>query len=236
MGKFLSLADTAFLKNGGFNPASISGLWRWYKADSYLGVGVDGDTTGGGSNSLGPWQDFSGNADNATNPGPSGPVYKTNQIGTMPILQMGAFSYSPGALNDFTLIAVHKKTANNSFIVADSFVANHQLRRDFAGDNTTLFYSGAAGVSPSIALTSPNNFMAMAVKRSGTLVNFRENKTNKGGGNEAGAWTTFEIGSITFGGNINLAELIIYKGTVVSDADLDLLYDLYLKPRWVTLP
>lgn len=235
MGKFLSLSDVAFLKNGGFTPSSISGLWRWYKADSYLGIANDGDTVGGGTNTRGPWVDFSGNGDDATNP-TSGPVYKTNMIGAMPILQMGELNFSPGGLNDFTVIAVHQKTAVNSFILADSFVANHQLRRDFAGDNTTFFYSGGAGVSPSIALTSPNNFMALTVRRSGVSVTFRENKTNKGGGNEAGLWTTFEIGSITYGGNLNLAELIIYKGTVVSDADLDKLYDEYLKPRWITLP
>src|SRR4029078_3656756 len=127
MGKFLSLADVAFLKNNGFNPASISGLWRWYKADSYLGIANDGDTVGGGTTMRGPWVDYSGNGDDATN-ATSGPIYRTNQIGTMPILQMGSFSFSPGGLNDFTVVAVHRKTAANSFILADSFVANHQLR------------------------------------------------------------------------------------------------------------
>lgn len=234
-----TFGDQAFLASTKktFTPASIAGLWRWYKADSFKGIAVDGDTVGGGTNTRGPWLDFSGNADNATNAA-AGPHYRENFIGTMPIIELGAtsLSFSPGALNDFTLIAVHKKTANNCFIVADSFVANHQLRRDFGGDLTTLFYAGAGGVSPSIALSSPNNFMSMTVRRTGTAVTFRENTNNRGGGNEAGAWTTHEIGSITFGGSCWMAELIIYKGVALSDADVDKLYTQYLKPRWVTLP
>ena len=236
MGRGLKMADVAFLKNSGPSPADFPGLWRWYKADQYLGSGSDGQAIGGGTNPLPAWHDYSGHSDDATNP-VTGPLYKTNIIGTMPIIRFNTeyLSFSPGGLGDFTLIAVHQKTHINCFINGDSFVANHQLRRDFGGDNTTLFYAGAGGVSPT-ALGAPNNFMAMTVRRSAGTVSFRENKTARGGGVEAGTWTVFELGSITFGGNLDFAEYILYKGTVLSDADVDFLYDNYLKPRWVTLP
>lgn len=230
-----TFGDQAFLASTKrqFGPASLSGLWRWYKADSFLGIANDGETVGGYANDHGPWTDLSGNGDDASYV--TGPVYKENIIGTMPILRMGALQFSPGGLDDFTLIAVHQKTAANSFIIADDFGTNNQLRRDYAGDNTTLFYSGGAGVSPS-ALGAPNNLMALTVRRSGGTVSFRENTTSRGSGPEAGTWNTHQIGSIIYGGNLDLAELLIYKGVVLSDADVDNLYTNYLKPRWTTLP
>lgn len=138
------------------------------------------------------------------------------------------------SFNDLTVIAINKKNANTCTIVGDGFVANHQLRRSYAGDNTTLFYSGSAGVAAS-AFGAPNNFQMTTCVRSGNAVTFRENKTARGGGNEAGLWTPREIGNASIGSGIYLAELLMYRG-VLSTAELDNLYDNYFKPRWITLP
>lgn len=305
-----TFGDQAFLARAGRDPnpslpLNYSGLWRWYRADSYLGA-ADFSSIGGGISTLVPWRDESGQfidpgvttatqaltvvnisggvfvftaahvgqtirynsggaainsliktrnsatqvivdtsqsvsattfklCDDASKV-TGGPNYRTNQVGTMPLITLGSgyLNFFPGALANFTVMSVNIKTANNSFIVADSFVANHQLRRDFGGDKTTLFYAGT-GVAAS-AFAAPDVLTLTTCRRTGAAVTFRENKTARGGGNDAGAWSPLEIGSATYGGNLNLGELLIYRGTVLSDGQVDFLYDNYFKPRWTTLP
>lgn len=234
----LTFRDQAFLaslRDGAITPASFPGLWRWYKADSY---GVLPDMTAVGQTGVSPWIDQTGSGDNA---GAALPLAYRNTaaFGGLPWLQFatGFLSFAPGALNDFTVIGVHRKTFSDAWLLND-ITSGHQLRRSIFGDNVTLFYNGTGAGQGANAFAAPNAILSLMCKRSGANVSFRENKTDRGTfAYSAAAWTIDEIGAAGgAGGNIDLAELLIYKDVAMSDADVDLLYDAYLKPRWTVLP
>lgn len=232
--------DQAFLANTrrhGVTPASFPGLLRWYRADDYLPIGVDGDTVGGGTAVLGEWIDRTGSGDDANHP-TSGGIFKTNIVGTMPVIrQTNQFlNFAPGNLTDFTIFAAHRRTAFPSFILENT-ANNHQFRRGFGGVPEALIAGSVDGVFGD-PLVDETNFMALAARQSGTTVNFRQDKVDRGApgtGPGAAGFLVTEIGSNINGSNMDLGELMIWN-TVLSDADLDQLYDEYLKPRWVTLP
>ena len=307
-----TFGDQAFLARAGSDynpmlPMNYPGLWRWYRADSFVGA-ASMDTIGGAPANHVPWRDESGQfidsgATVATQTGPTtavniaggafvftaahvgqtihfnsgggrNAVIKTrnsatqvivdvsqsfvgsttfgvyddaynNATGTiwrndltfapMPSLQLSGFlNFKPGTLADFTVMAANRKAGATCMMIADSYVANHQIRRSYAGDNTTLFYAGAGAAAS--AFGAVNSPQVLTVRRTGAAVTFRENKTSRGGGNDATAWTPVELGSAVLGGNIELAELLIWKGTVLSDAEVDKIYDLYFKPKYSVLP
>lgn len=235
MGKGLKLADTAFLKNSGVTPVSFPGLHRWYKADSYSGIANDGDSIGGGANTRGPWIDQTGSGDDAT--AVSGPLFKTNIVGTMPIIRFSgagpAMLFVPGALADFTVVAALSTTAGVDAFICYNNVTAHQLRRIFLGADELVFYAGGA-ILTSTALVG-NAFEVCICARSGTGVTFRKNQTAQGGGVDGNAWTVVQIGNGSSGSTMDLGELMIYT-TALSTTDLNQLYTEYLKPRWTTLP
>lgn len=238
MGRGLKLADLAFLGrvgNQGVTPNSFPGLLRWYRADDF--VGVDGNSVGGGANNLGPWVDRTGSGDNAAIAA-SGPLYKTNIVGTMPVIRFTTqfLNFAPGAVLNFTFIAAVKPApAATDQMVMQGAVP--QMRMSFGGDKVRLFYDGTGGGQAGNAWGAPDNFNTFTLRRTGTTVSFRENKTARGSFvYGAGANVTFnQIGSSSLGGGIDLGELLIYN-QLLSDADVDALYDQYLKPRWTTLP
>jgi hypothetical protein len=218
-----------------YGPDSIAGLHRWYKADSFSGT--DGQTCGTVASNLGRWIEQLGSGDDTT--GTSGlPFRTTGDFGGLPWIEftIGHLGFAPGTLTDLTIIAVHRKTGGTSFIVRDSFGSGDQVRRSIFGDNITLFYDGTGVGQGADAFASPNDIMALSVKRAGSTVSFRENKTSRGSFSYSSAnFDVVEIGGAADGGNIDLAELLIYN-VAVSDANLDDLYDNYLKPRWTVLP
>ena len=167
----------------------------------------------------------------------NGPIYTTNMAGTKPLIVVGSgfMNFTPGPLNDFTVIAVNQKTGGWSYIFAESFIVGHSFRRSYANNNTTTFYAGTADIDAS-AFGGVNSFQATTLRRSGAAVTFRENKTARGGGSNATAWNVNEIGSASSGAGINLGEILIFKGVSLSDADVDGIYNNYLKYRWPTLP
>ena len=229
--------DQAFLasaKSSGVTPDSFPGLHRWYKADSYSGVGSDGDSVGGGTAVLGEWIDQTGSGDDANHP-TSGGIFKTNIVGTKPVIRQTNeyLNFAPGSLGDFTIVCAHRRLDPNTSFLLQNTANNDQLTRAFGGF-TTYFFAGVTVVVAD-AFANPADFMVLAVRRSGTSVTFRENKTARGGGTEAPGFLVTEIGSNINGSQIDHGELMIWT-SVLSDADLDQLYDEYLKPRWTTLP
>lgn len=230
--------DQAFLANThrhGVTPASFPGLHRWYKADSYLPGGVDGQTVGGGTADLGEWIDQTGSGDDANHP-TAGGTFRTNIVGTMPVIRQTVdfLNFLPGGLGDLTIMSAHRQiSGGDTYIVAAPFIANHQVRRDMGGADATLFYAGVGVFADPLA--DPNDFMVMTVRRSAGVVSFRQNKVSRGGGAEAGLFTVNQIGNSATGGSIDHGELMIWT-SVLSDANVDQLYDEYLKPRWTTLP
>lgn len=230
--------DQAFLasaKSSGVTPDSFPGLYRWYKADSYDGVGVDGDTIGGGTAVLGPWIDQTGSGDNANHP-TSGGTYETNVVGSRAVIrQINHFlNFAPGPLTDFTIVVANRRTDLAASYMFLNLALNYGMRRAIGGVDSFDFGNDMAGISAD-PLSDSADFMVLSCKRSGNAVTFRQNKTARGGGVVPGNWTVSQIGNSTLGGNIDLGEILIWT-TVLSDADLDLLYDEYLKPRWTTLP
>lgn len=236
MSRGLRLQDLAFLGrvgNAGVTPLSFPGLHRWYKADSF--VANDGDSIGGGTNTRGAWIDQTGSGDNA-NVGSGGPVYRTNIVGTMPVIRFlvatGPFlNFAPGSLNNFTVVAACRSPLGSDSFLFYATGTGHQLRRSFGGTNHLFFFNGATATSANFAT---NNFMVAGCKRSGAAVDFRENLTSRGSDVAAGAWAPTQIGFFS-GQDIDMGELMIYN-TTLSEANLDQLYNEYLKPRWVTLP
>lgn len=231
----LTFRDQAFLaslKSSGVTPASFPGLHRWYDANSFAALGTDGDTVGGGTNTLGPWIDKTGSGDDAT--AVTGPVYKTNIVGTKPVIRFTTefMLFAPGSLTDFTVIAVYRQTGTTSMLLQNP----GQLRISFLGDNTRLFFDGTGIGQAANAWASPAAVNVIACSRTGSTVTFRENKTSRGSFVYSNAnFDVVEIGSSSLGGSIDLAELMIWT-TPVADVDKDALYDQYLKPRWTTLP
>lgn len=239
MSRGLRLQDLAFLGrvgNAGVTPLSFPGLLRWYSADSY--VGTDGDSVGGGTNILGPWTDLTGSGDNATNT-INGPIYKTNIVGTKPVLRFatatGAFmTFAPGALAaDFTVVCVCRHVTGLDGFIFYNNVSAHQLRAYFGGSHDVVYYAGGAVVSGFFGAAAV--FEVVGCKRSAGTVFLRQNKTGITSGAEATAWTVVQIGNSAIGSNMDIGEILLYN-TAISDTDLDLLYDQYLKPKWVSLP
>lgn len=235
MGKGLKISDTAFLKASGVTPLSFPGLHRWYKADSYSGIANDGDSIGGGGNTRGPWIEQVAGVDNAT--AAAGPIFKTNIVGTMPIIRFSgagpAMLFVPGALADFTVVAALSTTAGVDAFICYNNVTAHQLRRIFFGVDEMVFFAGGAIITGTTLVG--NAFEVVTCARSVATVTFRKNQTAQGGGADANAWTVVQIGNGSSGSTMDLGELLIYN-TALSVANLDQLYTEYLKPRWTTLP
>ena len=239
MGKGLKLADTAFLKNSGITPASFPGLWRWWQSTYYAGLGAtNGQSVGGGAATWGPWVDATGSGDD----GNGGGIFETNAFGTAPAVRISGadgnafMNIAPGALNDFTVVAVYRMVAatNEAFIFYEPATA-HQLRTRFLAVDDVIWYNVAA-LETATAFATPTATECLVCRRSGATVSFKENKVARGSfASSAAAWTVVQLGNSTLSANMLFGEILIYN-TALSDADLDSLYDDYLKPKFTPLP
>jgi hypothetical protein len=239
--KGFKLADTAFLKNNGFTPANISGLWRWYKADYYTSLGaMPGDSIGGGGATWGPWLEETGSGDDANNAAGGG-LYFPNVFGTGAVIRNdnGFLNFTPGNLVDFTAVVVYQmRTSGGAVQEAFLFynnVTGHQLRTRFFGSNDVVWYNVASLVSDPTFVT-PLGVEAIACRRSGGTLVLKENdvlrSTNAVG---VGAWGLNQIGNSALGAHMDFAEIMIWN-VAVSDANLTRLYNEYLKPKYSPLP
>lgn len=230
MGKGLSIADTAFLKNSGITPLSFPGLHRWYDATSFTGIAADGETIGGSGQNHGPWPEKVFGVDNATGSG----IFKTNQVGTLPIIRLNFhFEFLPGVLNDFTILFLAKTTAPDNSFLFNNAVSGHQLRQQFFGVHSVVFYAGGAVITSDVF--TGNNFDVCEVKRSAGTITFRQNQTDRNTGFENTPWTVHQIGTSTVANVGDVGEILIYN-VALSTANVDQLYTEYLQPKWVTLP
>lgn len=130
------------------------------------------------------------------------------------------------------------------------------------GRNTSAVYDGGAASPPlewwggNVSGGFPNspldsggiewpvasvNFQVNVFRRTGQAIDFRQNKFTQAGSGNSGLRSIklSRIGNLlgTGGGagDVDFGEILLYTG-YLSDADLNTLYDSYLKPRWVTLP
>lgn len=246
MARGMKIADLAFLGrvgNAGVTPTSYAGLEGWLKADTFPGAS-DGDAIG----AIGQhWIDQTGNGhDGFNHTGLNKPSYQTNEVGSMPIVR-----FAPGdqaflslvtpynLTGDLTIIFTMRKASTIDTIMLAHDVLNHQVRRSRATVNNASFYSGSVETISSGFASAVTALQVVTYRRSGLTVSLRENKTARGTGAEPllNAAQFDRLGNSFFlgTGEEEIAELIIYNQHR-SDAEVDLLYDQYLKPRWTTLP
>jgi hypothetical protein len=268
MGKFLSLADTAFLKNSGITPNDLPGLNSWWKADSFSEV--DGTPV---CSVAKPWVNQALGANAFT--GGTAPVFKTNIIGTKPVVRfdgsiLGAFitfteeTYA----GDYTFIIVNSTPTHFDTLLMQGSTG-HQLRRDAqnnppsgVGRNISSVYDGGSASPPlewwggnvnggfpaspvdsgGIEWAIPSvNFQVNVFRRTGQAIDFRQNKTTMAGSGNSGLRSIrlSRIGNLIGAGggagDVDFGEILLYTG-YLSDANLDTLYNQYLKLKWTTLP
>ncbi len=225
-------------------PPSFPGLVSWWKADSMAfanntAVG-DGGSGGGGTN----WPDSSGNGNVLfQTSAPARPTFKTNQFGSLPAVD---FPGSPvlSMTNTLTLsgtfsaIVVIKPTNTDNLIMGNTTL-NKQFRKGRSGVNNMSWYAGGSEVISTTLGSTTTALVMLAFRRSGSnAVTARENKTDRTSGSPT------DTGSFIlnqFGGSDGvtsptrfvglMCEAMIYN-TLLSDANMDTLYDQYLKPKW----
>lgn len=223
-------------------PDQISGLVRWYKADTY--ALADGDTIGQAGRE---WIDQSASAVNATSDPGSRPIYHTNVFGSMPAIAFtsaGAMFLRhtnlalPGA---FTFIVIGSSTTPSTVWGAEA---------PPPGDNSDIAISrlglndiqssdgGATGAISDLFSTAQNSLRMMVWKNDGAgNLSFRESTTSRG--TFVGSTPDLKTSLISLGGggfgNAVHAELLIYN-TAVSDANLNSLHANYFKVRYPALP
>jgi hypothetical protein len=214
MGKFLSLADVAFLKNSaGITPDSFPGLTSWWKADSFSEA--DGTPVCTIAN---PWvnQALGGNAFTAG----TAPKFKTNIVGTKPVVRFdGAALGSPIGFTeetfagDYTIIVLNSTPTHFQTLFMKGSTS-HDLRRctqanppSVVGRNISSVYDGGAaspplewwggnvsGGFPATPVDSggiewpviSDNFQVNVYRRTGQAIDFRQNKFTRAGSGNSG--------------------------------------------------
>lgn len=219
-----------------FTPSSISGLLLWLKADSFS---LPDNTIIGGPGL--EWEDQSGNNNDGT--AAFGNVtYQTDGIGgSLPSIEFGGTTLAIPAItaigsSDFTIVIVAETTGDTSWLGNNA--ANVQIRRRRSGVNNASFFPGSGSEVISQAFDSADAAVVMIVWRrsGGSGISFRENKTDKSPlappDSNAGGFTLNRIGMSQFvGGSGDVGEICMYDNAV-SNAQLDQLYDDYMKARW----
>ena len=165
-------------------------------------------------------------------------IFKTNQVGTQPIIRFGggpnSMEFLPGTLNDFTVVYLAKTPVANPSFLFYNFATGHQIRQQFFGVHEIIFYAGGALITSSIL--PGNNFDAVEIVRSAGTITYRQNLISRGGGFENTPWTVHQIGNSSGATNeADVGEILMYN-TALSQANLNSLYNDYLKPKWVLLP
>jgi hypothetical protein len=221
---------------GVFDPATVSGLTMWLKADALVGL-ADGDP-------VSTWTDSSGNGNSATGITTARPTYKTNIIGSLPVLRFATSkmttSYAP-PVTDFSIFIVYKDSgAATAFerLIDKSFSQGFWMGRANTGSNS---WGGGIKQTGSpfgtyVTATDPGpNVLTMI--RSGTAQQVRAN----GGASVASGTvngtatdsTAFTIGSVADDSSKlsgDIAEIVFYTNAV-SNTDRDSI-ETYLKSKY----
>lgn len=235
----LNLLDKGFLGRAGSSPSGpslpsdLTGLVRWYKADSF--VLSDGASIGGvGTN----WIDQSASAANLSqSDSGSRPVFKTNIFGSMPAIRFTPNQWLDMSLfdvTDYTILIVGKFNADS--VILGSSAENRQIRVLRSGANTISAYFGNTDAVSDVLANAANTVRLMTWLRGGGSPQdrFRENKTARGGADDSGETTLLDyVGRTSFGGYTDgdIGEICVYSA-VQTSANIDALYDNYFKARW----
>jgi hypothetical protein len=211
----------------GLSPNDFPGLTRWYKTDTLLGQGY------ALNDPITSWPDSSVTGDNATNAG-NQPLFQPAYFGSLPAVKNGLMGLTGFTLTDFTITFVGQVTSDS--VVLGHSTLNTQVRIDRSGNNELSFFPDSAPECESNNFTQPAaNTRMMTWRRTTAAITYRENKTAiaAAAGTNSHILTIDRIGSNPFTGFFIgfYAEITVWN-TVLSDANLDNLYDNYFKPRW----
>jgi hypothetical protein len=225
-------------ENGGIEiassetPDSIGAPLRWYDAGTF--VLADGATIA----TTNPWIDQSSNLSNATPTAGNEPIFKTNIFGSRPAVRLSGtkrFMFDSGViiLSNFTILAVAKVNGDSIWISRNGI--NRQVRAFRSSvNNLSINTSGGTEItSGTLSVAATDGRMIGYRRDSGTgVADFFENRVNFAGGNNIFTIDLDQIGIIDGGPlNIDIGEMVIYD-SVVSEANIQLLYDDYFKPKF----
>lgn len=229
----------AFSSGGGGpteTPATYSGLQVWYRSSDLSATLVDNDP-------VSTWTDQSGNANDATGILAGRPTFKTNIIGSVPVLRyagtqtltMGSvLSYTTG--QPWTFMALTKPTSSVGSFLGRAVNALWRLKTD----STFNYYDTATNYLSSAITGALTDLKISGLRRSngGNNVSFRENKLAKGTELSTAGSASFNlIGNADFGLAFNgdFVELAVWN-VMLTDGQCDSLYDNYFKVLYTTLP
>lgn len=240
MARGMKIADLAFLGRVGnqFSPLSFTGLQGFWRADAFpAGTISDGDNVGSAGDH---WLDLSGNGRDASDLGGiilTLPTYETNEVNGLPVVRFDALgeqlAFPELVVNDFTIITVGRTTVGQDTLWFGQRTLNHQLRINTGGVFMAGFFNGVTFINSTAFAGSSSDFQVTVWRRSGNTVTFRQNKTSRGSGSEAGVLRLDSVCNNTFlsSGRGDLGEVVMYDQHR-SDSEVDQLYDQWFKPRW----
>lgn len=224
-----------------FNAASVpANPLAWWQADTFNSqtnfapVGASGTV----------WTDISGHGYDATQ----------SNSGLRPNVALGVFGTLPGVAltnantfltnnaltftGDFTIVCVMSNVLTDGLIFGNSGL-NRQIRVVRSLANTMSYYAGGSEVISSTLGTSIDSMRALTWRRSSGTVSFRENKTARGSGADANTQVLNQMFQNTGGSGKSpggfYGEIMIWD-RFITDAEMDALYDRYLRQRYRSLP
>ena len=202
------------------SPSNYASLSQWFKADS-LAL-TDGAL-------VGTWVDSSPVVNTVSGGGTARPTFKTNIVGTLPVVRCTALNHldgnnwNRGASSSFTVMFVLNGATSENSAPWSGGTANYAR---IASANTasltlsTIVASSAFGSALSVrGLT--------VIRRSTNAVSFFENNTAQGTATCSGSGYAGQVGNMAG----DICEIVTYD-VARSDADLTALYNNYFKPKW----
>lgn len=216
----------------GFFADPFSGLLSGWISYSYQGLA---DNTAIGGPGL-EWIDF--HADRAAVTGTGTVSFRTLGIGgAFPSVEFGGSNLSiplPITLaGDFTIVTVAEATADTAWLGHSTL--NQQIRFRRSGANVaSCFPNGAPELISDAFSTTLGDRVCVTYRRSGTTISFRENKTARNSGINAGTFIFDTMGGSPggiVGGAGDLGMLLVYN-SFRSDAVVDAFYDSFTKSRF----
>jgi hypothetical protein len=215
-----------------FDPSSIAGLLAWYKADS-LSLN-DGDP-------VSTWTDSSGSGNDATEASGARPLYQTNELNGLPVVQFDGVddqmvSSLSMATKPFTAFAVVKFATfvNEATILGPNASGGLQWRGN-SDQRQGLLKSVTAEIGSSGTQLSVDTFYRLAATySSGGAYTFYLNGTADGTGtnNQTFSATTLQLARNITGEDLTgqIAEILFYD-SVLGTTDRQAV-EVYLTDKW----
>ena len=210
------------------NPVNYPSLVRDWRSDAYSlpdGTTISADWTG--ANGM----------PNAVLTG-SPPVFRTAQFGSMPAIRFSAPQYftHPALVlaGDFTIAIV--TVQGGDFIFLSNSSGNYQVRRCQSGGDNLAFHPNAATVTANYGVGVITDPRVSVWRRSAGVMDFRVNKTTFAGGATSDTMNTNQLGLADGGPDDGWVGEVCIWTSVLSDANLDALYDNYFKMVFTNLP